>query len=249
MPVTLFDKEHHPELVVRANAPTRRLIVTVTLAVLVLVGLGAAFEFGQYRAGYNIVAAIQERARLDTSINHLQSSNTALQGRIIELQTMDAGQSREDQVVGRTIGELQAQVARQTEELAFYRAVVAEGAPAIGVRVGTVRLSAAKPAGHFLVNVSLVRAGKTDGMTTGNVSLTVDGQDASGKPATLASQALGAGDAGDVAYDFRYFQDLEQTVALPPGFRPEHVTVEVSSTRKDIAPLTQTFSWSAVLTP
>ena len=249
MPVTLFDKEHHPQLVVRAHAPMRRLILMVSLAVVVMMALVAAFELGQYRAGYNIVSAVQERARLDSSIRHLQSNNTALQGRIIELQTMDAGHSREDQVVGRTIGDLQAQVARQTEELAFYRAVVAEGAPAIGVRVGTVRLSSAKPAGHFLVDVSLVRAGKTDGMTTGNITLTVDGQDAGGKAATLASQVLASRGNGDVPYNFRYFQDLEQTVALPPGFRPEHLTVEVSSTRKDVAPLTQTFPWSAVFTP
>ncbi|MFZ0500245.1 MAG: DUF6776 family protein [Steroidobacteraceae bacterium] len=243
--MTLFDKEHHPELVVRAHAPMLRLILSVSLAVVMLVGLGVAFELGQHRAGYNIVAAIKERAKLDSSIRHLESSNTALQGRIIALQTMDAGHSREDQVVSRTIGDLQAQVARQTEELAFYRAVVAEGAPAIGVRVGTVRVAAGKPAGHFLVDVSLVRAGKTDGMTTGNVSLAVDGQDAGGKPATLASQALG----GDATYDFRYFQDLEQPLALPPGFRPEHLTVEVSSTRKDVPPVTQTLPWSAVFTP
>jgi hypothetical protein len=246
LPVTLFDKEHHPELVVRAHAPTRRLILTVTLAVVVLVGLVTAFEFGQYRAGFNVVSAVKDRARLDSTIRHLQTSNTALQGRIIELQTMDAGHSREDQVVARTIGDLQAQVARQTEELAFYRAVVAEGAPAIGVRVGTVRVSSAKPAGHFLVDVSLVRAGKTDGMTTGNITFTVDGQDAGGKSATLTSQALAG---GDLPYNFRYFQDLSQTVALPAGYRPEHLTVEVSSTRKDVAPLTQTFPWSAVLTP
>ena len=248
MPVTLFDKEHHPELVVRAHAPMRRLILATSLAVVVLLGLAAAFEYGQYRAGYNIVSSVQERARLDSSIRSLQSSNTALQGRIISLQTMDAGHSREDQVVGRTIGDLQAQVARQTEELAFYRAVVAEGAPAIGVRVGTVRLSPAKPAGHFLVDVSLVRAGKTDGMTTGNITFTVDGQDAGGKPATLASPALAGGD-GDLPYNFRYFQDLSQAIALPAGFRPEHLTVQVSSPRKDIPPLTQTFPWSAVFTP
>jgi hypothetical protein len=249
LPVTLFDKEHHPELVVRAHAPRRRLILTVSLAVAVLLGLAAAYELGQYRAGYNIVASVRKRAQLESAIRQLESNNTALQGRIIGLQTMDAGHSREDQVVGRTIGDLQAQVARQTEELAFYRAVVAEGAPAIGVRVGTVRLSPTKPAGHFLVDVSLVRAGKTDGMTTGNITLTVDGQDAGGKAATLASQALAGEGTGDVPYDFRYFQDLSQTVALPPGFRPEHLTVEVSSTRKDVAPLTQTFPWSAVFTP
>jgi hypothetical protein len=247
--VTLFDKDGHPELVIRQHAPMRRLILVIVLAVLGVVGLAVAFELGQYHAGYNIVSAMQQRVQLHDSIRQLKSANTALQGRIIELQTIDAGQKREDQEVSRTIGDLQAQVARQTEELAFYRAVVAEGAPAIGVRVGTVRLSAAKPAGHFLVNVSLVRAGKTDGMTTGNVDLTVDGQDAGGKPATLASQALADGGAADVPYDFRYFEDLEQTVALPAGFRPEHLTVEVSSNRKDVAPLTQTFPWSAVAVP
>lgn len=241
-------KTGQPELVIRPHAPMRRLIVTVTLVILGLAGLGAAFEFGQYRAGYNIVGSIQQRTRLESSIRKLQSGNAALQARVIQLETMNAGQQREDQVVSRTIGDLQAQVARQTEELAFYRAVVAEGAPAIGVRVGTVRLSATKPADHYLVNVSLVRAGKTDGMTTGNVSLTVDGQGPGGRPTTLAGQTL-AGGSGDIPYDFRYYQDLEQTVSLPPGFRPEHVTVEVSSSRKDVAPLTQTFPWSAVLTP
>ncbi len=249
MPVTLFDKEGHPDLIIRPHAPMRRMVLTVALAVLGLVGFGVAFEFGQYHAGYNVVTAMQERARLDSTIRQLKASNTELQGRIIELQTMNAGQKREDQEVARTIGDLQAQVARQTEELAFYRAVVAEGAPAIGVRVGTVRLSSAKPEGHFLVHVSLVRAGKTDGMTDGTVSFAVDGQGAGGKPSTLDGQALAAGGTADVPYDFRYYQDLEETVVLPPGFRPEHLTVQVSSTRKDVAPLTQTFPWSAVAVP
>lgn len=238
-----------PELVIRPHAPLRRTILTVTLAVLGLVALGVAFELGQYRAGYNIVSAIQERARLGGAMRHLEAANGSLQARVIALETANSGHAREDQVVSRTIGELQAQVARQTEELAFYRAVVAEGAPAIGVRVGTVRVSAAKPADHYLVHVSLVRAGKTDGMTTGSVSLTVDGLSAAGKPATLDSQALAAGGDADVSYEFRYFEDLEQTMVLPAGFRPEHVTVRVSSSRKDVAPLSQTFPWSAVVTP
>jgi len=238
-----------PDLVIRPHAPLRRMILTITVAVLVIIGLYVAFELGRYYAGYDIISTIQERARLNGSITKLQSSNRALQARIIRLETLTAGHTREDQVVARTIGELQAQVARQTEELAFYRAVVAEGAPPIGVRVGTVRLAAAKAAGSFLVHVSLVRAGKTDGMTTGTVSLAVDGQGPDGKPVTLDSKALAAGGATDVSYDFRYYQDLEQTVALPPGFRPEHLTVTVSSPRKDIAPLTQAFPWSAVVVP
>jgi Family of unknown function (DUF6776) len=248
LPVTLFDKEGRPDLVIRAQAPMRRYL-TVTLAVLALIALGAAFELGQYRAGYNVISAIQQHAQLNGVISQLQGSNRALQAHIIELETVNAGHAREDQVVSRTIGDLQAQVAHQTEELAFYRAVVAEGAPAIGLRVGTVRLSPAKPAGHFLLHVSLVRAGKTDGMTTGTVSVTVDGQGPGGKPQTLDGQALAGGGAADAAYDFRYYQDLEQGLVLPPGFRPEHLTVTVSASRKAVAPLTETLPWSAVMAP
>ncbi|HJS88945.1 MAG TPA: DUF6776 family protein, partial [Steroidobacteraceae bacterium] len=179
-----------PELVIRPHAPLRRLILTVTLVVLGLVGLYVAFELGRYVAGYDILSAIRERAQLNGTITQLKATNTALHARIIELDTVNAGHAREDQEVSRTIGDLQAQVARQTEELAFYRAVVAEGAPAIGLRVGTVRLTAAKPAGEFVVHISLVRAGKTEGMISGTVSLTVDGQDAGGKAATLDNQTL-----------------------------------------------------------
>ncbi|HEY2037197.1 MAG TPA: DUF6776 family protein, partial [Steroidobacteraceae bacterium] len=103
--------------------------------------------------------------------------------------------------------------------------------------------------GSFLVHVSLVRAGNTDGMTTGTVNLTIDGQDLKGKVTTLDPKTLAGTSDPDVTYDFRYYQDLEQTVTLPQGFHPEHLTVEVSSTRKDIAPLSQTFPWSAVVTP
>lgn len=242
-------KTGQPDLVIRPHAPMWRTILAVTLGVLGLVGLAVAFELGQYRAGYNILDAMKDHAALQSSIRRLQDANRGLQAHIIELETADAGHAREDQVVTRTIGELQAQVARQTEELAFYRAVVAQGAPAIGLRVGTVRLSSAKPAGHFLVHVSLVRAGNTDGMTTGSVSLAVDGQAAGGKPMTLDSHALAVDGEDSVPYDFRYYQELDQTVVLPPGFHPEHVTVQVGSSHKDVAPLSQTFSWSAVVVP
>lgn len=247
--MSLFGREGHPDLVIRPHAPLRRLILTIALAVAILVGLYAAFEYGRYFAGYSVFSVMQERTRLNDSISQLKASNQALQAHIIELETLNAGHSREDQVVSRTIGDLQAQVARQTEELAFYRAVVAEGAPPIGVRVGTVRLAASKPPGSFLVHVSLVRAGKTDGMTTGTVTLTIDGQDPKGKATTLDAKALAGSSDPDVTYDFRYYQDVEQTITMPQDFRPEHLTVEVSSTRKDIAPLTQTFPWSAVVTP
>jgi chorismate mutase len=219
------------------------------LGVLAAASLYIAFELGRFSAGYNILASLQERMHLSGAVAHLKAANRSLRAHLIELQTMDAARAREDQVVSRTIGDLQAEVANQTQELAFYRGVVAEGAPAIGLRLAMVRFSSSKVPGSYTAHVSLVRAGLPDGLTTGTLTLTVDGEAAGGKPTTLDNQALIANGSADLPYSFRYYEDLKQSVTLPAGFRPEHVTVEVRSGRKDVPPLTQTFPWSAVVAP
>jgi len=49
--VALFSKEGHADLVIRPHAPMRRLILTVTVADLVISGLYADCELGRYYAG------------------------------------------------------------------------------------------------------------------------------------------------------------------------------------------------------
>ena len=55
---------------------------------------------------------------------------------------------------------------------------------------------------------------------------------------------LTAGKVHELAYSFRYFENFDQEVALPAGLKPDHVSIEVRSSRKEIAPVTQTFPWS-----
>lgn len=248
--MTLFSKEVRPDIVVRSLSPARRGTVRIVLAVLAAASLYVAFELGRYSAGYSIVASLRERMHLSGALAHAKAADRSLQAHIIELETINAARLHENQVVSRTLGDLQAQVASQTQELAFYRGVVAEGgAPAIGLRLAMVRFTPSKPPGHYTVHVSLVRAGLPDGLTTGTLSMTVDGETAGGEPSTLDNQALVGNGSTDLPYSFRYYQDLQQTVTLPQGFRPEHVTVEVRSGRKDVPPHTQTFPWSAVAAP
>ena len=57
-----------------------------------------------------------------------RSANRELRTRLAELDTIRIGRAREQAEVARTIGDLQAQVARQAQELAFYRGIVAQAA-------------------------------------------------------------------------------------------------------------------------
>jgi hypothetical protein len=246
--VSLFSKEFRPDIVLRGLSPRRRGLLRAVLLLAAAACLYGAFELGRYSAGYSVIAALRQRMHWNGAVERLEAANRSLRARLIDLETVAAARAREDQVVSRTIGDLQAQVANDTQELAFYRGVVASGAPAIGLRLAMVRFSSAKAPGSYTVHVSLVRAGLPDGMTSGSMSLTVEGVSATGTPATLDNATLVGGSA-DLPYSFRYYQDLEQSVTLPSGFHPKRVAVELRSSRKDVPPLTQTFPWSAVAAP
>ena len=83
----------------------------------------------------------QQRTEQEVEIEHLEKTNHELRTKLAELDTIRVGRSREQAEVARTIGDLQAQVARESQELAFYRGVVTQGAAEIGVKIGQVRLS------------------------------------------------------------------------------------------------------------
>jgi hypothetical protein len=238
------DGSPKPSLVVRAHAPTRRVIFT---AAVVLLGLFAAYviyELGRFNAGYDRLAVAQERTELEVAIEHLEKTNHELRTKLAELDTIRVGRSREQAEVARTIGDLQAQVARESQELAFYRGVVSQGASEIGVKIGQVRISPGHKSGQYTVHLALLRSGRPDSTVGGTVALVVDGGTGGQSDAPLDLPALTAGKLHELPFNFRFYQNFDQEIAIPAGFKPEHLAVEVHSSRKDVAPLVQTFQWS-----
>ena len=238
------DAAPKPSLVVRTHAPKRRIIFIAAVALLGLFAAYVVYELGRYNAGYDRLAVAQERTELEVAIEHLEKTNHELRTKLAELDTIRVGRSREQAEVARTIGDLQAQVARESQELAFYRGVVTQGAAEIGVKIGQVRISPGHKGGQFIVHLALLRSGRPDSTVAGTIGLIVDGGTGSASDAPLDLPALTAGKLHELPFNFRFYQNFDQEIALPAGFKPEHLAVEVHSSRKDIAPLVQTFQWS-----
>ncbi len=235
-------------LVVRQRAPALR---TALLIAAILVGLFAiyvVYELGRYDAGYDRQAAGQQRTELEVRIEHLEKDNRELRTRLAEADTIRAGRAREQAEVARAMGELQAQVARQSQELAFYRGVVAQNANTLGVKIEQLHITAGKRPATFTVHMSLVRSGRADGAASGTLHLSLDGTyDGSARSLDLA--ALSGGQVRELRYDFRYLQNFEQELSVPLAFKPEQLVVEVKSSRHDVAPLSQTFLWTIETSP
>ena len=146
------------------------------------------------------------------------------------------------------MGELQAQVAQQSQELAFYRGVVAQGAASIGIKIEQVRITATEHPGVFSVHLSLLRSGRADTDALGSLLLGLDGA-ANGEAKSLDFAALTAGRLHELHYNFRYFQDFDQELTVPPTFKPEQLVMELHSSKKDVPPLSQSFVWTVESTP
>jgi hypothetical protein len=233
-----------PNLVIRAHSPARRLSVIAVIGLIAAFALYVVYELGRFNGGYDRLEVAQRRTELEVEIERLNKSNRELRTQLAELDTIRIGRAREQAEVTRTIGDLQAQVARQTQELAFYRGIVAQGATAVGVKVQQVHIARSSKAQHFVLHIDLVRSVRPDSVAVGSVALSIDGTTSDGKPTTLDLPALTPAKQKELPFNFRYFENLDQEVTLPAGFQPEKMAVEVRSNKKDVAPASQSFPWS-----
>ena len=235
-------------LVVRQRAPALRTALLVAAILVGLFALYVVYELGRYDAGYDRQAAALQRTALEVRIEHLEKDNRELRTRLAEADTIRAGRAREQAEVARAIGELQAQVDRQSQELAFYRGVVAQSANTLGVKIEQLRITAGKQPATFTVHMSLVRSGRADSAASGTVHLSLDGT-YDGRARSLDLAALSGGQARELRYNFRYLQSFDQDLSVPLAFKPEQLVVEVQSSRHDVAPLSQTFLWTVEASP
>ncbi len=143
--------------------------------------------------------------------------------------------------MSKTIGELQAQVAQQTQELAFYRGIVAQSAVSLGVKIQQLHIGPGDKSGRYHVRLTLMRSVRPDDVVAGTLVLGAEG--GAGGESSIDMAALTANKVRELPFNFRYFQNFDQDIALPSGFQPERLTVEVRSSRKGVSPFSQTFPW------
>ncbi|MFM7708874.1 MAG: DUF6776 family protein [Gammaproteobacteria bacterium] len=222
-----------------ASRPGLALIVIVLLAF-----LAATYAVGRWHAGFDARRALDARSASEAALRERDATIVELRRQVAELDTLKAAQERERQEVSKTIGELQAEVARQSQQLDFLRGVVAGGAaPAPSVAIRELRVVPAPTGGRYLLRIALARPGRPEREVTGSVRITVEGQ-RNGRLARLELREVSPSRAPQLTYRFLYFENLEQELVLPTGFQPERVLVEVLPAERGAAPVTRTLLWA-----
>ena len=114
-----------------------------------------------------------------------------------------------------------------------------------GLRIQRFQVLNAGAEQHFRLRLVLVQSMRQDAVVSGGVGIQIEGVQAD-RPTQLTLTEVGAKTRADgqLPFQFRYFQNLEQDVVLPAGFEPRAVTVEVHSPRQ--AAVRESYPWQVL---
>jgi hypothetical protein len=231
-------------LVVRTYAPARHWIMFAVLVLLCSLALYVAFELGRYKAGFDAMQAAAERETLQVQIGQLQQEERETRVQLAAAQEGRVAEVRERSELARTIGELQAQIETEQQDVEFYRGVLAQPGQQATVTVGVQQFHIAPLPGSqkFALRFSLSRLQRPGEPISGALGITVDGTQDGGP--VSADLALLTGGKNELAFNFRYTTGIDQPVTLPADFKPDRVTIEVRPERKGLTPYRRTFVWT-----
>jgi hypothetical protein len=137
---------------------------------------------------------------------------------------------------------MQSQIARLTQDLSFYRGLVQPDS-LVHVKVQQMQI-VPEGAGQFRLKFVLMQTGKPDKTVAGTAAIVIDGL-LRGKPLNVSFAQVSASHRGGLSYSFRYFQDYDESVQLPPGFEPTRIGVEIRSGKDAAHGFRQAFVWKA----
>ncbi len=215
--------------------PSRRRVALVVTAALALFYGG--FELGRAVSGYWVVDAMIDGMELRRRNRELARENRALDRRAATAETGQRVDRQAQTDAQRMMGELQAETARQQQELQFYRGLVARQFGAGTLRVQELRIQAEEER-RFRVQITLVQAATRDTVASGTVTLAIENPE--GTKLTLAE--IEPDERGELPFSLRFFQQIEVSVELPLDFQPASLHVEYRQGRK-AEPARQTFPW------
>jgi len=236
-------KDSFGKLVVRSHAPKRRVIAVSLIALSGLLLLYGAFELGRYDAHFRVIDSLRGALSTSARIRALEAEN-AQQRTELEAAEVARRVDREGyKQVEQSLGDMQSQIARLNQDLAFYRGLVQPDS-IVTVKAQQVQIVPEAAPGHFRLKFVLLQAGKPTASVNGTFTITLDGLQQN-KPVTLDLTHVSPNARPSLAYSFKYFQDYDVPLQLPAGFEPTRVGVEIFSGKGDSHGFRQAFVWKA----
>lgn len=205
-----------------------------------------SFELGRYEAGYSIFDERRDVRALQEIIDERDDRIEELLRQQAILETSGEIDRETYAAVEAELAALQLRIQSQEEELAFYRGIVSPGDGVAGLRIQNVEVAADAVGDGYLLRVLLVQAIVHNQRVTGTVRVRLSGEQNDEAVVYTLDELVADAEIHEIPYGFRYFQSLEQGLALPEGFEPGELQIEIWPREPRGETVSQSFSWAAI---
>ena len=227
----------------RTDSPLRRWLLVSALVVAASLALVVAFFLGRGNSGPDVKAARQQQSTMQAELQKLQEENRQLRLKVAAQETERIGQIRERTELGRSIGDLQAQLEQATSDLAFYRTVAGEKLSNDPMKIQQLRITRGRERGEFMLRLVLGRPVGHEDSINGRIRITFEGV-MGATPTNMDLAAVSEVDEGELLFNYRYSQTIEVPLRFPASFTPARTAVSITPSRKGVNPIRTSFMWT-----
>lgn len=237
----------HPEAIsLSAYHPMSGRIKWLFIIVFSICSAGFFYTLGGGKISLAFLYDRQEKMQLQIQ---LQETQKQLAQRDFQIKKL----SREAQVDVKTyehsqqiLRDLQLQIQKQEEELAFYRKLLAPEETQSGVDIKDFSVRVSVNEGEYYYDFLLMQSSLNKKPAKGNIKISIDGmQDDMMRRIEVSGGMAAAADSID--YSFKYFQRYNGVFTLPKNFYPEVVHLSVIPSSRSMKKFNNDYSWQELI--
>jgi hypothetical protein len=213
--------------------------------VLVLVVSAGYFLFhsGMHYVGTELDWLERQGGELKQQLKKERAVNAGLRQQLAILERSSEIDRRASLEVRNEFAALQDEMQKLREDLAFYRGIVSPADNKTGLNIQRFDLQPASPRGRYRFKLMLTQVKRNERYVSGIIEIDVEGLE-NGKSKVLSFAKLKVDKDKTLKFKFRYFQDFEGEIELPPKFSPQHLTIRVKPSGKKPPPgVEKTMEW------
>ncbi len=223
----------------------RRMQILVSILAAVSVAW-AFYEMGAAGITMPFADKAESVAVLRADLSDQTKNNKTLRREVARLERSTQVEVQAAEEVKKTLREKEMEILKLTEELVFYRSLLAPEKAGVGVEVRDFNLRAASDQSEYYYDFLLTQSSRNKKVAKGNIKVTIDGKQ-EGEMRRIQVLELDAATGDALKYSFKYFQRLNGVFELPENFQPQKILIEVEPNAKSKQPLQLSYSWNELI--
>lgn len=204
--------------------PLHAWLGLVVVLVLLTTAAYLLFETGIRHSGERVEQLTRRLAGMEGSYDALQQVNAELLEQIAVLKRSSEIDRRATREVRNEYAGLREEAMELRKQLAFYQGIVSPDDARQGLNIQRFHLEPTQEEGDFFYSLTLTQVKRNERYVRGVVEMEVDGLE-DGKQKVLKFRKLAAGNSKVLNFKFRYFQNFEGEIRIPPQFKPRQIRI------------------------